>query len=408
MSTRAVLPPVRRRSVIQLFLSTGFGLGVSACGGGSSVPDEDRAASLLKTQADAAVASGMVGLTLGQVTPSATRVVVAGKRRQGKGALVLPQDRFAIGSNTKAMTSAAIVAMAELDGPALSLNLLQALPGWAQNIHSAYAHVTLADLLHHRGGLPAFNGSGAEEEAFLAYVRADTGPLPNTSAGRREYFARWLLSRPPVAGVMPGRDFLYSNAGYAIAAAIVELHTGKSFEAVFDAALVRPLGLQGAWRSEVPGAQDALWGHEGPINALAVVEATSEMLDVKDWLDALAPAGNWSCSGGEYAAWLRWHVLALRGGATPLPRTYVRDLRAVSDNRYVWGWQSVATPKRVLLTHTGHVPGFMAEAVLDLSGDFGMFGFSNTGYFAGDGNSWVLGGIDKALAEVLKQQSFSL
>ncbi|WP_084460857.1 serine hydrolase domain-containing protein [Curvibacter gracilis] len=414
MSTHATCSPLRRRSVLQLLLSGSLGLGLelglTGCGGGADSSDQSRLAALLKAQADAGVASGLVGMVLGQVSGKAGSVAVAvsGKRRQGQNASVESQDRFAIGSNTKAMTSAAIVALAERGGPALSMTLPQAFPTWAGEIHPAYAQVTLADLLHHRGGVPAFNGSGQEENAFIAAVSADTRPLPDTPVGRRSYFARWLLAQAPADGVVPGRDFHYSNAGYVLAAAIVEARTGRAFEAVFDEVLVQPLALQGVWRSWVPKPTDLLWGHEGPAGALAVVEATPDSLATQDWLDIIAPAGNWACTGEAYAQWLRWHVQALQGERTPLPQVYVRDLRAASDGRYVWGWQAVATPKRLLLTHTGHVTGFMAEVALDRAGEFALFGLSNTGYFAKDGSSWVLARIDQTLGEVLKQQSMAL
>ena len=116
-----------------------------------------------------------------------------------------------------------------------------------------------------------------------------------------------------MAGVTLGRDFHYSNAGYVLAASMVEARTGKAFEAVFDEVLIQPLGLQGAWRSPVPGEDDILWGHEGAADALAVVEATAEALATKDWLDMIASAGHWACTGAAFAHWLRWHVLALRG-----------------------------------------------------------------------------------------------
>ncbi len=408
MSSHAPSSTLRRRSVLQLLLSSGLGPGLAACGGGSDESQQDKTAAVLRTQADAAVASGLVGLVLGQVSSQISSVAVAGKRRRGQGARVQTQDRFAIGSNTKAMSCAAIVALAERGGPALSLTLPQVFTEWAGDIHPAFAQVTLSDLLHHLGGLPAFNGSGPEEDAFMAAVEADTRPVPDTMAGRRAYFARWLLAQAPVSGVVPGRDFLYSNAGYVLAAALVEARTGKAFETVFDEMLVQPLALQGAWRSPVPAPTDLLWGHEGAAGSLAVVEATEEAIAAKDWLDIIAPAGGWACTGAAYAQWLRWHVLALRGERTPLPQAYVNDLRAVPDGRYVWGWQASATPKRLLLTHTGHEPGFMAEVVVDRAGEFAVFGLSNTGHFAEDGTSWVLGRIDQALAEVFKQQSIAL
>ena len=407
MSNHTARRPLRRRAVLQLMLSSGLGLGLAACGG-SDDSQQDETMALLRSQAEAAVASGLVGLVLGQVRGTSDSVAVAGNRRLGNSAPVEAQDRFAIGSNTKAMTCAAVVALAERGGPALSLTLPQALTEWADDIHPTYAQVTLADLLHHSGGIPAFTGSGQDEDNFIAAVEADTGPLPDTMTGRRAYFARWLLTQPPVAGVTPGRDFLYSNAGYVLAAAIVEARTGKSFEAVFDEVLVQPLALRGVWRSPVPAPTDLLWGHEGAAGALTMVEATDESLATKDWLDMIGPAGGWACTGSAYAQWLRWHLRALQGQRTPLPQTYVNDLRTAAGDRYVWGWQGLATPHRTLLTHTGHEPGFMAEVVVDRSGEFAVFGLTNTGHFAADGTSWVMGSIDRALAEVMREQEITL
>lgn len=408
MSSPPSSSPLRRRSLLQLFLTSGLGLGLAACGGESDESAQDQAMAVLQTQANAGVTDGLVGLSLGLVTPQARSVAVAGHRRLGQRVPLDLQDRLAIGSNTKAMTSAAIVALAERGGPALTLTLPQVFTAWAADIHPAYTQVTLADLLNHRGGVPAFNGSGPEEAAFIAAVEADPDPLPTTVAGRRAYFARWLLAQAPVDGVRPGRDFHYSNAGYVLAAAIVEARTGKVFDTVFDEVLVQPLALQGAWRSMVPSPADIVWGHEGPAGALAVVEATDEALATQPWLDLIGPAGNWACTGAAYAQWLHWHVRALRGERTPLPQAYVDDLRAATDGRYIWGWQAMATPRRTLLAHTGHEPGFMAEVVLDRAGDFAAFGISNTGHVAQDGTSWVLGRIDQALATVLKQMAIAL
>ena len=120
----AATPPATpsRRSVLRWFLSTGLGLGLAACGsdGEDDEPTADPTAQL-QAQADAAVAAGLVGLVLGEQSSSANRVVVAGRRRLGQTAPVQAADRFAIGSNTKAMTCAAVVAAADRGGPALNL-----------------------------------------------------------------------------------------------------------------------------------------------------------------------------------------------------------------------------------------------------------------------------------------------
>ena len=83
--------------MLQLLLSTGLGLGLTGCGGGSIDEQQDQSAAMLKSVADDAVASGLVGIVLGEVTGASTNVAVAGKRRQGRDAPVLPGDHFAIG-----------------------------------------------------------------------------------------------------------------------------------------------------------------------------------------------------------------------------------------------------------------------------------------------------------------------
>ena len=390
---------LRRRSMLHLLLSSGLGL--AGCGGGSEEPQSTSDAWLQRI-ADASVADGLAGVVLGEVTGASTTTAVAGTRRQGSRSPVQRTDRFAMGSNTKALACAAIAAMVERSWLTWDITMAQAFPQWAGEMNPAYAAVSLKDLLHHRGAMLAFDGSGTEEDEFLAAVSADTAALPSTLLDRRRNFSRWLLGQAPVVGVTPGRDFHYSNGGYALAASIAEARTGRAFESLFDEVLVQPLGLQGHWRSSVPGTVDALWGHEGPAGALAVVEATAELLAVKHWLDVLAPAGHWACSGDDYARWLRWHTAALRGTDSPLPRVYVNDLRAADHGRYVWGWQSLTTATRVLLTHTGHVQGFMAEVIMDTRGERALFGASNTGFMAEDSTSWVLSRIDAALADILR------
>ena len=72
MSSRLAVPFLRRRSILQLLLSTGLGPGLTGCGGGSTDEQQGKSASMLKTLADDAVASGLVGLVLGWVTSTLT------------------------------------------------------------------------------------------------------------------------------------------------------------------------------------------------------------------------------------------------------------------------------------------------------------------------------------------------
>lgn len=392
--------PLSRRA---LLLSALVGPVLAACGGGTDEPEgEATPGKPVDDSARSAVAQGLVGVAIGHVAPSRSQLAVAGRRRLGAAGPVLREDVFNIGSNTKAMTSAVVAGLVEQGRVAWTTTLAQAWPALAPAMRAEYAAVTLEQLLNHRGGLPPFNGSAGDEERFLAALAQDTQAPPGTLEGRRRYFTAWLLRQTPPEGVVPGRDFLYSNAGYAVAAAMLESVTGRRFEMLFDELLVRPAGLAGAWRmpSEVPADQPA--GHEGPKDALQVYVPDALALDTEPWLRVLAPAGFWACPASGYAAWLRWHLQALQGHTTPLPRGYVQRLRALGDTEYAMGWGCALIEGRRVLAHTGHEPGFMAEAVVDQAGERAVFGLTNTGHMAADG-SWVLSLLDRELAEVYRR-----
>jgi CubicO group peptidase (beta-lactamase class C family) len=121
--------------------------------------------------------------------------------------------------------------------------------------------------------------------------------------------------QPAPAGVTPGKDFLYSNGGYALVGAMIEAASGKPFETVFNEELMDPLGVPGSWGlPELTGA-DQPFGHEGPRGQLAVVAPFPP--ELQQWEDVMGTAGDLSTTPAGYETWLRWHLRALRGHATP-------------------------------------------------------------------------------------------
>ncbi|WP_163311316.1 serine hydrolase, partial [Klebsiella aerogenes] len=68
-------------------------------------------------------------------------------------------------------------------------------------------------------------------------------PLPTTLAQRQRFFAAWLLAQEPPPNVTPGETFAYSNAGYALAALMLESRTGRPYAALMQQELTLPLGL---------------------------------------------------------------------------------------------------------------------------------------------------------------------
>jgi len=267
---------------------------------------------------------------------------------------------FPVGADAKAMTAVIAARLVERGALRWNTRIAEALPELRRLMLPAYRNVTLEDLLAHRAGLPAFT---TEEEfrGFLAVLpeAVPAGALPTTDAGRRLFFARWLVRQPPAAD---STGFRYSNAGYALATTMMERATGLSYRAMFERELARPLAIAGTWREA-----DA----RGPASPQA-------------WLDAIMPAGRFATTASTYAGWLRWHLRALQGEETPLPSSYVERLRGLAPGSYALGWTGALVQGRPVLRHArGGAEASLAEAqsdaVVDTDGSSASFALSLAG-----------------------------
>jgi CubicO group peptidase (beta-lactamase class C family) len=122
---------------------------------------------------------------------------------------VAPRTVFDIGSITKNLTLAATLALVE-DG---RLDLSERLGELLAGVPVDKQAITLRQLLEHRAGLPEY------------VVDAPGGDFVELS--RDEALSR-ILGRP--LRFEPGSDYGYSDAGYTVAAAVIENAAGRSFE----------------------------------------------------------------------------------------------------------------------------------------------------------------------------------
>ena len=371
---RSMRPP---RGGLALALAVACAALLAACGGNDDTRAAPPASAAAAVHAAAAsgVARGFAGAAAGLVTPTTITTGVAGLAVLAPSAPVVDASRFSIGSNTKAMTAVLAARLVERGTLRWDTRIADAMPELQATMLPVYANVTLEQLLDHRGGLHAYTDSD-DIDAFAAFLQATTDTLPTDEVGRRHYFVAHVLQQQPPAGVVPGTTFLYSNAGYALAAAMLERVTGQGYEALFDAEVARPLGLVGHWgRPELLGATQphGYWGDPGQLTV-----AAPEDVDLQDWLDTLAPAGLWATTPQSYGQWLQWHLVALRGGTTPLPASYVQRLKAAKTGDYVMGWQATLVDNRPVFAHDGAIEGFLALAAVEADGSVASFVMSNT------------------------------
>lgn len=377
-------------------LSLAAAFALTACGGGgssSSPATQFQFQRQLQTSAHAAVGSGLAGIALGHLTTADTAQARAGLRQVGATAAIQAGDAFMIGSTTKAMTSALAGRLVERGAIAWTTTLAEALPDLAAGMQPAYRTVTLEQLLSHRGGLLAFDNP-ADQERFQAVLQAHDGELPTTLASRTRFFAAWLLAQD--APVRPGQDFLYSNAGYAMAALMLEARTGRPVAELFDQELAQPLGLQLTWTAADTRFADRPAGHGGAKGKLTVM--APENAEDAPWFDMLRAAGcGTTMSPDSFATWVRWHLRALRGETTPLASGYLQRLKALKAGDYALGWIATDIDGRAVLAHDGEWRGFTSLLVIDAQGRSASFAFTNT---AADDAGWVMAVLNQSVLDV--------
>ncbi|MDR7275624.1 serine hydrolase domain-containing protein [Catenuloplanes atrovinosus] len=152
-----------------------------------------------------------------------------------------PDERFRIGSASKAFTATVVLQLAAAHRIVLDDPIERWLPGLVRGNGYDGATVTVRQLLNHTSGIFAYtnapeffrNGVG---EAWYAHRHDRYRP---------ERLVRIALAHPPYAA--PGERFAYSNTNYILAAMIVERVTGQTFAEELDRRIVRQLGLTGTY-----------------------------------------------------------------------------------------------------------------------------------------------------------------
>ncbi len=269
-----------------------------------------------------------------------------GLRAKGSDARVTIDDRFHLGSDTKAMT--AVLTAIWIDRGKLSFDdTLGTIFG--DDIHDAYRPVTIEQLLQHRGGLPHQFPARMWASMWRAGSKADA----------RSAAIRAVLARSPSQA--PG-TFQYSNTGYVTLGAALERATGRQWEDLMRADLFAPLGMTTAGF----GAPDepAPRGHRRGLFGYASV---SERTDNPP---SSAPAGGVHCALADWGKFLALVLAGARGEQVTLvsDASMKRLLEVPNESRdgqrYAGGWSFThrSWAGGTALTHAGSNTLWMALA----------------------------------------------
>jgi D-alanyl-D-alanine carboxypeptidase len=221
-----------------------------------------------------------------------------GTRKFGEEVPVTTADVWHLGSDTKAMTAtlaAILVDEKKLDWKSKLLDLLPDVP-----MDPAFAEVTFEALLYHRAGLPA-NPS----QAWANGARNATDLV----SSRKDAVVELLVSKPAQA---PG-TYVYSNAGYIVAGAILESIAKEPWEKMMQNRIFSKLGMTscGFGPPASMGQVDAPWGHAGKTGKYVSVAPGPGA----DNPLALGPAGTVHCALDDWAKFAHAHARGAKGEA---------------------------------------------------------------------------------------------
>jgi CubicO group peptidase (beta-lactamase class C family) len=254
-----------------------------------------------------------------------TDVAAVGVRKAGDPIEVSIDDRFHLGSDTKAMTATLVALLVDRHALAWTSTLGELLPDLV-SMDPAFRNVTIEMLLAHRSGL------GSESTFDGGHLfQALRDPKIDPVAGRH-LLVRAMLSSVPEA--QPGSVFRYSNANYVVIGSIVERIERRSWEESMRALLFEPLAMStcgfGPAARKDATAPDQPWGHQsGPAGMQPVHLDNPEVL---------GPAGTVHCSLRDWMTFVTLHMDAFNGRPRLVSAESFRKLHAaISGQEYTCG-----------------------------------------------------------------------
>jgi D-alanyl-D-alanine carboxypeptidase len=274
-----------------------------------------------------------------------------GVRRVDSNNPITLEDRFHIGSNTKAMTGFLAGILVEKGLIGWETRIPEVFPEMRSEANDLYSSKTLRDLLSHRAGIPPFKN------------KSDFDPVPDhegSAIEKRRAFTAWLLQQKPMAIEPTG--FTYSNAGYCIAAAMLEKVSGRSWEELMQQELFSPLGIDGYTQWPASHDKNQPWGHWIQGGKLMAHDPN----DNYRLPEIIQPAGDINMSIQDYAKFLQMILLGIKGQDTIIEAATCQFLLYgnMDFSPYSIGWGSRKQEGLTISSHDGSAGTFYCHAVV--------------------------------------------
>lgn len=252
---------------------------------------------------------------------------VVGLRALGETNEVTVNDRWHHGSLTKSMTATLAGRMVDEELIEWTTTVGEVFPELVESMADGWSGATLEQLLANRGGAPG----DLKPDGLWSRIWNHGG----SPREQRLFLLREVTAKPPIAP--PGTKEEYSNAGFAIAGAMLEERADTPWEELITEKVFQPLGMTTAGFG-APGTVDATdqpRGHRsGWFRKTAVPPGPRA-----DNPAAIGPAGTVHCSLEDFARYLAFHLAGMRGeGELLKSETFEKLYADVADQGYALGW----------------------------------------------------------------------
>jgi CubicO group peptidase (beta-lactamase class C family) len=308
-----------------------------------------------------------------------------GTRRAGEKIPVTLNDRFHLGSDTKAMTALLAAMFIEEGKVGWKTTLPEVFPELSEKMDSRLKTVTVEQLLSHTSGISPDN------EAIFEIIGGSFFEEGNLDEMRYFVVRQWSTH---ALEFEPGSSFAYANMNYVIAGAMLERLSGRTWEELMFTRIFAPLALKSAGI----GPQSSLGKIDAPVGHMVIDGKPKAFLagPAGDGPVVMGPAGMAHMSVLDFARWAGWNAgEGKRGPALVKPETLKKlhtpvistpEKKDVApgtprNGRYAMGWGEVTVDWALepLIQHGGSNSKNLAHIWIDPRRDFAMVLLTNIG-----------------------------
>jgi len=290
----------------------------------------------------------------------------SGVREFRKRDSIRTSDRFYIGTNTTAFTSYLAARLAETGKMSWTMPVIKALPELNGKTMKLYHKVTLLQLLSQRAGIKPYTEPADWQEFSLS-----TG----SKTEQRRAFTTLVLKQPPLL-VIDSTQAVYSVAGTAVAATMMEKVTGKSWEDLLAQYISKPLNIN--IRFGPPKLSDSLQpsGHYEAGSGGLYADAGEKTPQ------GVAPATDINISLKDYILFLQDYLKALSGQKSVLSAS-AANMLLFGFPGYALGWENEVWKKLHTSQYLGKSSLFSSYTMIIKEKNIGIIVLCNSGTVSG-------------------------